>query len=216
MATRKYTDDHIRFLRDNVVGRSYAELTALFNEHFGTNIPASKILSLAMRNGLKNGIERRLKKGDNVVAATQFKKGHVTWNKGMKGLKCVKTGGEATQFKKGNRPQNYKPVGTELVNTDGYVVVKIADPRKWRQKHILIWEAANGPVPKGHCLMFADGNPMNVTLDNLMLITRAELAVMNKFRLITEDAELNRIGLVLAKVIRKATERKRKGKAAKR
>ena len=71
-------------------------------------------------------------------------------------------------------------------------------------------------MPKGHCLMFADGNPMNVTLDNLMLITRAELAVMNKFRLITEDAELNRTGLVLAKVIRKATERKRKGKVAKR
>ena len=212
MATRKYTDEHIQFLRDNVVGRSYAETTVLFNEHFGTNIPASKILSLAMRNGLKNGIERRLKKGDNVGAATQFKKGHVTWNKGMKGARF---GGEATQFKKGNRPHNYKPVGTELVNTDGYVVVKIAEPRKWRQKHILIWEAANGPVPKGHCLMFADSNPLNVTLDNLILITRAELAVMNKFRLITEDAELNRIGITLAKVIRKTTQRKGKGKVAK-
>ena len=210
MATRKYTDEHIRFLRENIVGRSHAEMAILFNEHFGTNIPESKILSLSMRNGLKNGIERRLKKGDNVGAATQFKKGHVTWNKGMKGLKYVNTGGEATQFKKGNRPQNYKPVGTELVNTDGYVVVKIADPRKWRQKHILIWEAANGPVPKGHCLIFADSNPMNVTLDNLILITRAQLAVMNKRGLVAGSRELTETGVIIADIVMKATQRKRK------
>ena len=204
---RKYTDEHIQFIRDNIAGRSHAEMAILFNEHFGTDIPAAKILSLSFRYGLKNGLDYRLKKGASVGAATQFKKGHASWNKGMKG---IITGGEATRFKKGQRPQNFKPVGTELVNTDGYVVVKIAEPKKWRQKHILMWEQANGPVPKGKCLIFADGNSLNVTLENLILITRGELAVMNKRGLIAGSAELTRVGITVADIIMKVSDRKKK------
>lgn len=212
MPARKYTDEQIQFIRDNIVGRSHAEMAVLFNKHFGTDIPAAKILYLAMSNGLKNGLDYRLKKGAQIGAATRFKKGQVSWNKGKKNNYL---GGEATQFKKGNRPQTYKPVGTELVNADGYVVVKVADPNKWRQKHILIWEAVNGTVPKGHCLIFADRNPLNVTLDNLLLITRAELAVMNKRGLIAKSRELTEAGNAVAKVIMKITERRGKGKVAK-
>jgi hypothetical protein len=204
---RKYTDEQIRFIADSIKGRSHAEMADMFNAHFGTNISAPKIMSLSMRNGLKNGIVRRLEKGATVGIATQFKKGLVPWNKGGK---KTYAGGEETQFKKGNRPQNYKPVGTELVNTDGYVVVKIADPNKWRQKHRLIWEASNGPIPKGHCLIFADSNPLNVTLDNLILITRAQLAVMNKRGLVAQSRDLTETGIIIADIVMKATQRKRK------
>ncbi|MEN6487843.1 MAG: HNH endonuclease [Smithella sp.] len=66
----------------------------------------------------------------------------------------------ATQFKKGNKPANWVPIGTERTNRDGYVEVKIADGRlnkNWKAKHIFIWETANGPVPKGHVVIFGDG-----------------------------------------------------------
>lgn len=203
---RKYTDEQIQYIADNITGRSHAEMAAMFNEHFGTDFPKSTIMSISFRHGLKNGIDCRLNKG---YEPTQFKKGLTPWNKGTKG---VMTGGKKTQFKKGQKGWNYKPVGTERVNTDGYVDVKIADHGKWRQKHLLIWEAANGPVPKGHCLIFADGNPLNVTMDNLLLITRAQLAVMNKRGLIAKSAELTTAGIAVADIIMKVTEIKKSGR----
>ena len=88
--------------------------------------------------------------------------------------------------------------------------IKIADPRTWKGKHKIIWEAANGPVPPGHVLIFADGNKLNVTLENLLLITRRELAVMNKKGLIANKAELTKAGVTVAGIFLKITERKKK------
>ena len=36
----------------------------------------------------------------------------------------------------------------------------------------MIWEEANGPVEKGYNVQFKDGNRLNVSLDNLYLISR--------------------------------------------
>lgn len=201
---RKYTAEHIKFIDDNINGRHHREMAAMFNAHFGTDFPASAIMSLAFRNGLKNGIDCHFNKGHE---PTQFRKGMIPWNKGKKG---VVTGGKETQFKKGQKGWNYKPVGTERVNTDGYVEIKIADPKTWKAKHIIIWEEANGPVPSGMCLIFADGNQLNVTLDNLLLVSRRELAVMNKRGLIANNAELTKTGVVIADIYLKIGERKKK------
>jgi len=207
---RKYTEEQIQYIAANIAGRSHKEMAAMFNEHFGTDYPASAIMSASFRNGLKNGRDCRILAGELAEGKGKefrFKKGQVSWNKGTKGLAI---GGKETQFSKGNKPWNYKPVGTELVNTDGYVVIKIADPNKWKAKHIIIWEEANGPIPAGHVLIFLDGNQLNVVLDNLLLIPRRKLAVMNKRRLISNDAGLTRIGATVAELIMKTTERKRK------
>lgn len=212
MPPRKYTDEQIQYIADNIAGRHPDEMAALFNDHFGTDVATSKIKSLAYRHGLKNGRDCRILASalaDGIGKQFRFKPGHITWNKGKKG---VTTGGVATRFVKGQKGWNYMPVGSERVNGDGYVDVKIADPGKWRQKHHLIWEAANGPIPKGHCLIFADSNPLNVTLDNLILITRAELAVMNKRGLIAKSVELTRAGITVADIIMKVTDIKKKGR----
>jgi hypothetical protein len=113
---------------------------------------------------------------------------------------------------KGHKPWNYKPVGTERTNTDGYVEIKTADPNKWRPKHIIIWEKANGPVPKGYVVIFADGNKQNVVLNNLLLISRKELAIMNKRGLIANSADLTKAGLTIADIYLKIGERKKNKK----
>jgi hypothetical protein len=193
-----YTTGEIQFLRDNIAGRSHAEMTELFNECFDTELTVEQIKGTLARYKLCNGRDGC------------FRSGHTPFNKGMKGLKM---GGEKTQFKPGHKPANWVPVGTERVNADGYVDVKIQDgklQKNWKAKHIIIWEEANGPVPKGHVVIFADGNRLNVTLDNLILLSRKKLAVLNKRRLISKDAELTKTGVIVADICLKIGERKRK------
>ena len=79
-----------------------------------------------------------------------------------------------TMFKKGQIPHNYKEVGTEIINADGYVQVKVADPNVWKLKHRLIWEQAHGEIPEGYNVQFKNHNPLDIRLENLYLISKAE------------------------------------------
>ncbi len=188
----RYTEEQKQFIRDHVEGRTSNELTDMFNRHFDTDLKVSQIRSFKKNNGLKGGVN------------TRFKKGQAPFNKGKKGV----GGWKPTQFKKGHKPHNYKPIGTERINSDGYIDIKIADPNKWKAKHLLIWEEANGPVPEGYAVIFGDGNPRNFDLDNLVLVSRQQLLVMNRKGLIQKDADLTRTGVIVADIYRKIYERR--------
>lgn len=205
MSNRKYTPEHIAFLAENIRGCHFSALTKKFNTRFAMEASVSAVIALTNSYGLHNGIDTRL---NGEIQGTQFKKGHIPANKGKKGV----GGWEPTQFKKGSMPWNYKPVGTERIDIYGYVCVKVADPKTWRFKHVLIWEAAKGPVPKGSVLIFADKNKLNVSLDNLILVTRGQLVRLNQNHLIQSDPELTRSGVIIADILAKCAERKRKGK----
>ena len=123
----------------------------------------------------------RIKPGSMQGAPTRFERGHATWNKGMKGWQA--DGCQATQFKPGQNPHNWNPIGHERVTKDGYLQRKMTDTKctrkDYRMVHHLVWEERNGPVPAGHALIFKDRNKTNIQLDNLELITRAELCRRN-------------------------------------
>ena len=175
----------------------------MLNSHFGTSFEESAIKSLVYRLGMGNGLT-----GVNLSkagVAHRFQKGHVPANKGKKG-----GGWEPTQFKKGSIPANYRPVGSERVNVDGYIEIKVADPNKWRCKHVVIWEERNGLVPKGHALIFGDGNKLNLDPENLILVTRAQLAVLNKHKLIQNNAELTKTAIAIVDLKMKIGQRKKK------
>jgi hypothetical protein len=79
-------------------------------------------------------------------------------------------------------PHTWRPLGTERISKDGYLERKVTDlqgVKNYRAVHLLNWEAVNGPLPAGHAVVFKDGNKHNVALDNLELITRAELMRRN-------------------------------------
>ncbi|MCU5282291.1 HNH endonuclease signature motif containing protein [Bacillus thuringiensis] len=189
-----YTEEQKLFLTKNIKGRTRKELCEMFNEHFNLNLGLNQITAYIKNNGLNSGID------------TRFTKGQDSWNKGAKGIRA---GGIQTQFKKGQKPHNYKPVGSERVNGDGYVDVKIADPNKWRAKHRLLWEEENGPIPKGYVIIFGDGNRRNFQQDNLILVSKSQLAILNKNQLIQNDADLTRAGIVIADIYKKIGERKK-------
>lgn len=191
-----FTSDQARFMKENVKGISNKELTDRFNAHFDTNLGINQIKTYKKNHKLSSGLNG------------QFKKNHVPFNKGKKGI----GGWKPTEFKKGHIPKNYMPVGSERVNGDGYVDIKIADPNKWKCKHILIWEKNNGPIPKDHVVIFGDGNKRNFSPDNLILVSRQQLLILNRKKLIQKDIELTKSAVIITKVYQKMYERKARTK----
>lgn len=193
--TSLYPEEIKEFIRQNHNGVGSKDMYHLINKTFGTNYTHVQITSYYKNHNIDSGLNG------------QFQSGHTPFNKGKKKYWI---GGEATQFKKGHRPHNYKPVGTERVNGDDYVDIKIADPNKWKGKHILIWEAHNGPVPRGCAVIFGDGNRRNFDIDNLIVVSRKQLSTMNSKGLIQNHADLTRTGVIMADLIMKLSERKKK------
>lgn len=188
----RYTTEQVRFIKEHVVGHSHKDLAELFNKHFGLELGVNQIAAFLKNHKLSTGLSGR------------FSPGHTPFNKGKN------IGGwEPTEFKKGHKPWNYQPVGSERVNGDGYVDIKIADPNKWKAKHVLTWEATNGLVPKGHAVIFGDGIRRNFDLGNLILISRKQLLSLNRLNLIQDDADLTRTGVIIADIYNKIGERKK-------
>ena len=106
--------------------------------------------------------------------------------------------------------RNQKPIGSQRKTSSGHIEVKIAQPDKWKKLHRAIWENANGKVPKGHVVIFADGNTRNFTLDNLLLVSKGELGVMNCLGLISPHKDLTKVGKVVADLKIAIYRRKRK------
>ncbi|MDI9412754.1 MAG: HNH endonuclease signature motif containing protein [Bacillota bacterium] len=178
--TKLFPAEIFYYILENYRGVGPKEMMERLNSKFGTEYSHQQLKSFYNNRKLNSGLDGR------------FKPGRVPHNKGTRGLH---KGGEATQFKKGNLPHNYQPVGTVRVNSEGYIDIKIADPNVWKGKHILVWEQHNGPVPEGHCVIFGDRNRRNFDPENLILVSRAQLARLNQNGLIKDDADLTKAGL---------------------
>ena len=163
--SKTYPDEIKLFIYENHKGVGPSEMPELVEKAYGVRYTASQMKGFYGRYGLNSGVTGR------------FEKGHPSHNKGKKG-QCA-PGCEKGWFKKGHMPQTHREVGSERVNIYGYIEVKVAEPNKWRAKHHLVWEEHNGPIPKGHIIYFKDGNPQNIDIENLRLVSRKVHAVMN-------------------------------------
>lgn len=194
----EYTKEQDKFIRENAKGRYVKELTELSNQHFSLSLGENQIRAYKKNHKISSGLDGRYQKG-----STPFNKGK----------KKYWVGGEETQFKKGQMPHNWKPLGSERITKDNYIQIKIQEgqfQKNWRGKHILIWEEINGPLPKGHAIIFGDRDRRNFDIDNLICVSRAQLARLNQNGLIQRDVDLTRTGIVIADVIAKMSERNKK------
>lgn len=206
--TSLFPQDVIDYIVANHKGNGHQKMADLVNEKFGTKYTKGQIKAFYGRNKLNSGLTGR------------FEKGHVPANKGTH----PPTRGRMaeTQFKNGHLPHNTKPIGYERITRDGYIEVKIkmrpSSPLcndNFVAKHYLVWEEANGPVPKGHKLTFLDGDKQNCSLDNLKLVTNAEHLEMTRLGLRSSDPKLTETGLLIAKANRACHDRKKKLKEGK-
>jgi len=206
-----YTPEQVEFMRKHYPGTPLLDFTQMFNKRYGTSFKVAAISSALYTRGIKNGLCGEFTKGVRSSPATEFTKGHVPFNKGRKGIRMSPD----TEFKKGHIPMNHKPIGSERICVDGYTWVKVKEPKTWREKHRIVYEEHHGPIPKGHAVIFADSNRQNFGPDNLILVSRGELAVMNTKGLITKNAELTKSGVATARLLMKITERNRSRKEKK-
>lgn len=116
------------------------------------------------------------------------KKGDAPFNKGLKQVDYMTADAiektKATRFCKGNVPHNVNPMGdgaiVERRDKTGrpYKYVRIA-LGKWRLYHRILWQQHYGPIPDDGIIVFKDGDSLNVTIENLELITLAENMLRN-------------------------------------
>lgn len=191
-----WTNEEKEYLKEITPGHHYKEIQELMNKKFNSDFTLNQVKNAINRYKLNTGF------------TGQFKKGDVPVNKGVKGV--IYEGCKKTWFKKGDMPKNYMPVGSERINGDGYIDIKISDPNKWKGKHILIWESHNGSVPKGYAVIFGDRNNRNFDLDNLILVSRQQLLILNRNNLIQKDADLTRTAVIISDIYSKISERKSK------
>ena len=132
--------------------------------------------------------------------AVRFRRGHVTWNKGLRGMH----NSPATEFKpgclRGMAARRWRPVGTvvtsvsrkssahgggrphvrrqRLIKTRNHGNVR--GRRSWRSLGQVVWEREHGPLPEGWVVMHADCDSLNDQPGNLVAMSKADRLAWQK------------------------------------
>lgn len=184
-----WSPDEIALLRAIYPDSTDAELERTFRR------PIGKIYQAAQRFGVRKSARYYAEKQQaagrllaRAGAASRYPSGHVPANKGLRRPGWAAGRMRETQFKKGrpaHEARNYVPIGTEKVDPKRQVLMrKITDDptifpvKRWKPVHVLVWEAAHGPVPAGHICVFKPGRKTfvsaEITADRLEVITLAD------------------------------------------
>jgi hypothetical protein len=211
----RWTKEEDAVLRVDYPGRRTTDVA----EDLGRTV--CSVFNRAHKLGLKKSAEfnvselsgRPLRgKHDLRGANARFQKGTAPWNRGIKGSCGNHPNCRATQFKKGvlqgTAAARVQPIGALRV-AEGVLQQKVNNDRpfhrRWRSVHSLVWEAARGPIPDGHKVVFLPGRHTTVleqiTAETLELVSHAELMRRNSYhtrypaevgRLIQMKGQLNR------------------------
>jgi hypothetical protein len=180
-----------RRLRQRYASETIDTLTQLLGHSASSVYQRARRLGLVKPEGWAAKVTRqRWAEGRNEGSRRRhFPKGHVPANKGLRRPGWAPGRMAETQFKKGAMSgaaqHNYVPIGTEKIDKKRNVLVrKITDGpalfpvNRWRPVHVLVWEAANGPIPPGHICVFRRGMKTyvaaEITADKLEIVTYAE------------------------------------------
>jgi len=130
--------------------------------------------------GIRYGFRKSREYMSKVPGA--FPKGHISANKGTKGLLKA----NRTSFKEGNVPPNHKPIESiskrwHKKDRCFYLFIKIGKV-KWESLNRFNYKKYIGEIISGSVIIFKDGNAENCSPDNLKMITRAENMKRNSNR----------------------------------
>jgi hypothetical protein len=224
MARQIWAEADLALLRSLYSSRPTTEIAPRLNR------TVHKVYAKAAALGLKKSPaffeseeSGRLRKGQTRPGTerTQFPKGHVPANKGLRRPGWFAGRMRETQFQKGARSgkaaKNWRPIGTVQPDSGGYLRIKVreavygAEPtgfgnsRVWPMYNRYVWEQHNGLIPPKHLVVFRDRDRGNCSIENLELISMAENVRRNRMwgRLPRELAEAIQLNGALKRQIRR-------------
>lgn len=195
MTRQAWTDEQISLLREFYPHFTTAKVAQAVGRSVGQCYRKAYLLGLAKTERfLASEDAGRVRRGQQnpAMRATQFKKGQVSWNKGL----AFEAGGRSaeTRFQPGRPAEesaNYLPIGSHRLSKDGYLERKVTDDRsivparRWTAVHRLVWSEVNGPIPDGHVVVFKPSRRTavldEIVIDALELVTRQELMRRNSY-----------------------------------
>lgn len=182
--------EYVRFMKKIIPGHTEPEIKDAFKKKYGIMLTDGQI------GGFKN--KHHVKSGTN---GGRWVKGQVARNKGQKMPADVYARCQPTMFKKGHMTHNHKPVGSERISRDGYIEIKVEEPKRWEKKHRVIYERYYGvKLGRNDAIIFLDGNRLNLDIENLVRMTRSELVRYNQMKLHGDNPDLNMSAVLLAKI----------------
>lgn len=220
---QRWKPEQLELLRKHYPHMLTAKLAKRLGKTLSGTYGAATKLGLKKTEEFKRSAEACLLRRDPSVGMPgRFKPGLVPHNKGIKRPGWSAGRMRETQFKKGQRSgfaeKNWKPIGTVLADPKGFMRVKIAEridgkPVGWSKEiwpllHHRTWEQHKGPIPTGHKVVFRNGNRSDCAIQNLELLTDAELMQRNTIHNLPPDL-VNTI-LLLGAIKRKVREHAKK------
>jgi hypothetical protein len=188
---KAYTAEENEFIKQYAPGHSRKEIIAAFKERFDYELTIGQLKARMKKLNVQTGFTGRF----GTFPA---------YNKGKRLTERQYNFAEPTMFKKGNVPKNRAEVGTEVLMSDGYVKVKVAQPRTWKRKHVFIWEQENGDLPKDKMVIFLDQNKQNFDPSNLVAITKQTNLVLERNHMLTNDPVINKTMILIAEYMASA------------
>lgn len=194
---RRFTEEEDQFIKDHYLSLPAFFIEKLLGRPKGTVRQRMPLLGLKIPEAIKAGF----------VKDSFFKKGAVPANKGKKLTEYISPEKieniKRTQFKKGQKPKNtlYDNAVVKRRDKTGitYLYIRLSLAR-WVPLQRFLWEQKHGPIPDGYNIVFKDRNSFNCNLDNLELVSNADLMLRNSahrfgpeiFKIIQLRGALNR------------------------
>ncbi|MBQ9002238.1 MAG: HNH endonuclease [Eggerthellaceae bacterium] len=174
---RFFAEEENAFLRDVIPGRTWREVSAMFDERFGRVLKQQCLYDRARKLGVRFG----QKGAPGNIPTTSLRVPVGTEKVDDSGYVVVKV----SAGKAGN------PVNAN----------KGRNRRCWRLKHHLVWEKAHGkPVPEGHMVVFANHDNRDFTPENIVAVPRSAMGVIHRMRMEYYDAESLALCVAIAQV----------------
>lgn len=104
------------------------------------------------------------------------------------------------------------PIGTEKIRVTGEQrkqiwFIKISDeccagenrhkaPYQWEKKHLWLWRNTYGEIPKGHKIIFLNGDTLDCRIENLAIASDAAVMMMTRYKWFSSEPEITRTALL--------------------
>jgi hypothetical protein len=167
-----FTREQEKYIKREYLNKPVKQLANDVNCSFG------RIMRFLKKNDLeipRSVIEKR-------IQDSRRKKGDVAFNKGKKQTEFMSKEAiersKATWFKKGHIPHNTKAGnGTISIRQDSsgryYKHIRV-EKGVWELYHRFLWEQERGAIPNHMIVAFKDQDSLNVSIENLELISKEE------------------------------------------